>query len=74
MMRTLKKFWHGVRSVLLVVGRAIGRVNTFVLLCLSFYLILLPLGLLRRLFGKKPPASGWLAREPLEPEHFKRQY
>ena len=73
-MGVLRKSWQGVRSVLLAIGRAIGRVNTFVLLSLSFYLILVPLGLLRRLFGKKPPASGWLPREPLAPEHFKKQY
>jgi len=73
-MRALKKLWQAVRSVLLVIGRAMGRINAFVLLSFSFYLILFPLGLLRRLFGKKSAAAGWLPREPLEPDHFKKQY
>ena len=73
-MAALKELWQAVRSLLLVIGRAMGRINAFVLLTLSFYLILFPLGLLRRLFGKRASAAGWVPREPLEPDHFTKQF
>jgi hypothetical protein len=73
-MRALKRLWQAIRWLLLKVGRALGRINTVVLLTVSFYVILLPLGLARRLVGKRTPPAGWLQRPPLAPDHFKRQF
>ena len=63
-----------VRETLLKIGFLLGRINTFLLLTLSFYLILLPLALLWRLFSRRPDSSGWLPRAQLPSDHFKRQY
>ena len=62
--------------VLLSLARAIGRVNTFLLLCFSFYGVLMPIALVRRLFqGRRTNDSlTWQPREPLPRSHFKKQY
>lgn len=70
----MKRFAEIVRESLLRIGFFLGRINNFVLLTLSFYLILLPLALLWRLFSRRPEPSGWLPRSELPSDHFKRQY
>ncbi len=70
----MKRFWQIVRGTLLRIGYFLGRINTFLLLTLSFYLILLPLALLWRLFSRRTDSPGWRPRAELPPDHFKRQY
>ena len=63
------------KRMLLRVGFFLGRINNFLLLTLSFYLLLFPLSLLWRLFWRrKEPSQGWLPRPELPPDHFKRQF
>ncbi|MBI4447229.1 MAG: hypothetical protein HY645_15160 [Acidobacteria bacterium] len=53
-------------------ARRLGRINTLLLLVISYYAVLLPLSLfLRRRHTRQP---GWRSREPLPPEHFRKQY
>ncbi|MCE5270112.1 SxtJ family membrane protein, partial [bacterium] len=40
-------------------AHALGWFNTRLLLILVFYLVLTPVGLLMRLFGKRPLSLGW---------------
>lgn len=70
----MKRFAEIVRESLLRIGFFLGRINSFVLMTLSFYLILLPLALLWRLLARRPDPGGWLPRSELPPDHFKRQY
>jgi len=72
------------RVVATALADAIATVLTWVLLTVMFYLIITPVGLLRRLFGAdplrlrptEPGASHWLAREdrPDDPERWKKQF
>lgn len=70
----IKKALRRLRGVLLRVAKVIGRVNTFVLLTVSFYCILLPLSLMRRTVTRRREPSGWLRRKPLAKKHFSKQY
>lgn len=63
-----------VRGRLLSLARMLGRINTAVLLTISFFLLLLPLSLIRRLIHQERPPNGWLPRAPLAKDHFHRQY
>jgi hypothetical protein len=68
----------------MVFAMALGFVNTRILLTLFFYLVLTPIGLLLRLFGKDPlhlsldskAKTYWTpkTKEPYNPEHYKRQF
>ncbi len=69
----MKKIWRGIRSVLLAIGRVMGIVNTTILLTFSFYLILLPIALLKR-SRRRAGVIDWLERSPRETDHFTRQY
>lgn len=53
---------------------AIGRVNTFLILSFSFYMVLFPLGLARRTLSRKKFPVTWVRREPLKPSHFEKQF
>ena len=69
------KFLKRIHGHLLKLGRVMGRVNTFVLLVLSFYLLLLPLSLLRRVFVRSREEGGaWHRRDPFPKDHFHKQY
>jgi len=67
-----------VRKVLTAVARAIGWVNTHIILTLTFYLIFTPFGLAARLLRKdllkqrfrSPQDSYWI---PCEPEVFNKE-
>ncbi len=61
-------------KILRGLGLVLGRINTVILLGVSYYVILLPLSLIRRLFTKPRDPGGWLPREELPPDHFKNQY
>ncbi len=67
-----------VRKALTTVARAIGWVNTHIMLTLTFYLIFTPVGLVARLIRKdllkqrfkSPQDSCWI---PLEPKPFHKE-
>ncbi|MDA2923508.1 hypothetical protein MYX65_02440 [Acidobacteria bacterium AH-259-L09] len=63
-----------IRALLLQLAKLMGRFNTFVLLLISFYGILLPVSLLRRVFRSNKEERGWLKRDPLPKDHFQKQY
>ena len=67
-LKPLEKLWMSL-------ARGLGRINTFLLLLLSFYVILLPTSLMRRVFGGSRKAStGWVRRESLAQDHYHKQY
>lgn len=70
----MKKIWHVFRTVLLAVGKVLGRINTTILLTLLFYLLLLPLSVLRKILERGKDRGGWLERAPLKEGHYKKQY
>jgi hypothetical protein len=71
MLTVLKK----IHRLLLKLAKVMGRINTVVLLFLSFYLLLLPISLLRRVFGRPQHRDGgWHRRDPLPEDHFRKQY
>ena len=70
----MKKIWHAVRTVLLAVGKVLGRINTTILLTLLFYLLLLPLSMIRKILERGKNGSGWIERAPLKEGHYKKQY
>ncbi len=56
-------------------ARLLARVNTFLLMAFSFYALVLPIGLIRRVFsGRLEMKEGWVRREPLAPDHYRKQY
>ncbi|MBI5244676.1 MAG: hypothetical protein HY922_13490 [Elusimicrobia bacterium] len=63
-------------------ARALGRINTAVILTLLYYLVLTPYGFLMRLFTgdpvdrgfEKDAASYWKRREPVERISYERQF
>ena len=69
----MKKIWLAIRSILLKIGRVMGVVNSTILLTFSFYVILLPVALLKRK-RRQAPVVDWLQRQPRETDHFTRQY
>jgi hypothetical protein len=62
--------WWGFQRL----GRALGRFNNAILMALSFFLLLWPTGLFRRLVHRRDPSRGWIARDPLDRGHYRRQY
>ena len=62
------------QSMLRTLGIVLGRVNTFVLMTVSFYLILLPMAMIRRLVVRGKRKASWQQREPLENRHYEKQY
>lgn len=55
-------------------ARLLARLNTFLLMGFSFYVLVLPIGLIRRLFSRPPEPRGWIRRDPLPPDHYRKQY
>ncbi len=56
-------------------ARLLAGTNTFLLMGFSFYVLVLPIGLARRLFGGRLEwTDGWIRREPLAPDHYRKQY
>jgi hypothetical protein len=66
----------------MALGMVLNRVMSPIVLALLFVLVVTPVGLLMRITGKDPlrlkrAAAGgsyWLAHEPLEHDHFTRQF
>jgi len=65
------------------VGRILGRINTFLILSIIFYLFITPLGFARKIFGsgskkfahKLSKNSYWIKRNPVNPkEAMKRTF
>jgi Saxitoxin biosynthesis operon protein SxtJ len=64
------------------VGHALGWINTRIILGIVFYLVVTPIGLLRRWLGKDPMGrrlrpdleSYRIVREPRPGSHLKKQY
>jgi hypothetical protein len=55
------------------IARTLGRVNAFLVLTVVFFVVMTPVALVRRLFGKKAPA-GWTPVEPRPRDHFEHPY
>ena len=70
----MKHFLRVLVEPLRRLGMALGKVNTFLILSVSYYLVLFPVGLVRRLFSKKAGTQAWMSREPLKPDHFEKQF
>ena len=70
MKRALQILWQAFQRL----GRFIGTVNTTLIIILSFYLLVLPIALLRRIFGHRKKRIGWIPRSALDSRHFERQY
>lgn len=64
----------------MVLGHALGWINTRAILGLVFFVIVTPIGLVMRLFGKDPlrlrrSASYWIVRDkPLDPQSLRNQF
>jgi hypothetical protein len=71
--RVARLVFSPVYRLLLSVALVLGRVNTFLLLGVSFFGMVLPIGLVRRRTRAKE-LSGWIKREPREPDHYRRQF
>ena len=75
MLWPLHKVWMTLALVL-------GLVMSNLMLTLLFYLVITPIGLVRRLMGKDPLAlkkpegaeTYWVPREDPTPEHYERQF
>lgn len=61
-------------EILKTIGMAIGRFNNLLLMLISFYLLLLPIGFVRRTFAPKERPTGWQDREKLDRKHFEKQF
>ncbi len=55
-------------------GQGFGRFNNTLLMTISFFLLVWPTGLVRRLLSRKRGNRGWLERHPLPKDHYRRQY
>ena len=63
-----------VQLILRKVGAFLGKINTFILMTLSFYVILFPMAMIRRLFVTRSRTAKWYQRRPLDRKHFEKQY
>ena len=63
-----------VQKLLRKLGAFIGKINTFVLMTVSFYLILFPMAMIRRLFASGKRTAEWKSRPPLDRKHYEKQY
>ncbi len=70
----MKRAWRHFLRVLMAIGHFLGRIHSVLLLSFSFYAILLPISLCRRLIRRTPPDSGWQARHGLPKDHYRKQY
>jgi len=66
----------------MALGHVLGWINTRIILGFVFYLVVTPIGFIRRLLGKDPMGkeiradmdSYRISRQPRPPSHLKRQY
>jgi hypothetical protein len=66
----------------MALGHILGWINTRIILGFVFYLIVTPIGFIRRLLGKDPMGkeiradinSYRIIRQPRPPSHLKRQF
>jgi saxitoxin biosynthesis operon SxtJ-like protein len=73
---------RGVYKGWMALGQVLGWINTRIILGAVFYLVVTPIGLLRRLLGKDPMGkklkskddSYRVLRTPRSPSHLTRQY
>jgi len=63
-----------IQLLLRTLGAFLGRINTFILMTLSFYLIMFPMAMIRRLFINRKRMARWHPRAPLDRKHFEKQY
>ena len=71
----MKKFFKVFGQAFKRFGMAVGHFNTGLLMVISFYLLVFPFGLVRRILGKRSRAkSGWIQRGELKSDHFEKQY
>ena len=62
-----------VRRGWMAFARLLGRVNGTILLVVIFFVVLTPVGLIRRLFRRTAP-PGWEPHEPRPRDHFENPY
>jgi len=62
-------------------GHVLGWINARIILGLVFFVLVTPIGLVMRLFGKDPlrmrakkSASYWIRRDPLDPQSLRNQF
>jgi hypothetical protein len=66
----------------MALGHVLGQINTRIILGLVFYLVVTPIGIIRRLLGKDPMGRRLRAdldsyrtiKKPRPPSHLRRQY
>jgi hypothetical protein len=76
------RFVLGVRSAWLTAAGYVGKFNTLVILTLLYFLAVVPIGLVGRLFGRDRlglrrrhnASSYWHSRAQRDPSHFERPY
>jgi len=73
-LKKLKDFGRPFYLVWMRFARLLARVNTFLLMGFSFYVLVLPIGVIRRLAHGAQKPDGWIRREPLAREHYRKQY
>ena len=70
----MKRFLRIAVEPLRRLGLAIGKINTFLILSLSYYAVLFPVGLVRRLLSRKKAPQSWTERKPFKSSHFEKQF
>ncbi|GAB4238633.1 MAG: hypothetical protein Kow00109_13120 [Acidobacteriota bacterium] len=69
--RLRQVLWEGFRRF----AHRLGRFNSLVLLTLVYFLVVTPLGLVRRLATRSSRSQPhWRPRETPSPRHFEKQY
>jgi hypothetical protein len=63
-----------IQFLLRTFGAFLGRINTFLLMTISFYFLLTPMALIRRLFVSRQREPEWQQRKPLDSKHYEQQY
>jgi hypothetical protein len=64
-----------IRKTLMAIGKPIGRVQTFLLMLISFYLVLLPTAIFYRLLVRnQTPRGRWIKRSPVDEDHLQKQF
>lgn len=73
-LKNLKAIGRPFYLVWMKFARLLARVNTFLLMAFSFYVLVLPIGLIRRLSRGAAKPEGWIRRDPLAHDHYRKQY
>ena len=81
LLATLTLFWPGLLKgplrIWLVIGRVLGKINTYIWLSLAYWILIVPLGLFWRLGRRKdriPKESYRLMLEPKPPKTMERPF